>query len=114
MKRKTLKCIVLVLLLSIGVIFESNAYAEKANKTLARKMAVATYYEQILNQKYGMAYLSIQGTSDDTLQISMVRITEDRIREVLALGVYGEAKKAKFKNIKFIDINQKATFVNLK
>ncbi|WP_157046103.1 hypothetical protein [Geotalea uraniireducens] len=77
-------------------------------------MAVATYYESILNQRYGMALLSVQDPKNETLQISMVRITDDRIKEVLGSGVYRDAKKAKFKKIKFIDINQKETIVNIR
>jgi hypothetical protein len=77
MKTNEIRCCVFGLILFIGVFFQSAAHAEKPNKDLPRKLAVATYYEPILKQRYGMALLSVQGTKDETLQISMVRITDD-------------------------------------
>ena len=107
-------CCVLGVTLFIGTVFLSAAHAEKSNKDLPRKLAVVTYYEPILKQRYGMALMSVHGTKEETLQISMVRITDDRIKEILDSGVYREAKKAKLKKIKFIDINQKETIVNVR
>lgn len=73
---------------------------------LARKMAVATYYEQILKKEYGMAVVSVQGNKDEILQISLVRVTDDRCNSILRSGLYNEAKKAKFKRVVFVDANQ--------
>ncbi len=86
----------------------------KIDKDLPRKLAVATYYEQMLRKEYGMMTVRVQGTEDETLQISMIRITDERIKEILIAGVYKEAKRANFKNIRFIDINQEETIINLK
>jgi adenine-specific DNA methylase len=93
-----------VLSLFIGTMILSPAYAENGNKILARKLAVATHYEPILNNRYGMALVSVQGQKEENLQISMIRITHERINEILGLGVYRESKRANFKRIIFIDI----------
>lgn len=110
---KTSKKVLMIALIAIEVLFACGAYGEKSDKNLARKMAVATYYEPILKQKYGMAVVSVQGPKDEVLQISMVRITNDRIQSVLDSGVYKEAKKAKFKKIIFVDVNQQQTSVQI-
>ncbi len=98
----------------IGMILQPAAYAGQTSKNLPRKLAVATYYERVLQQKYGMASLSVQGSNDEIPQISMVRITGDRIKEILGSGLYREAKKAKFRIIRFIDINQNESIVNVR
>lgn len=104
----------LLLLFTLTLLICNQSYADKNTDILARKLAVTTYYDEILNKKYGMAVLSIQDKNEETLQISMVRITKDRIDEVLNTGLYKEAKKAKFKTIKFIDINKEVTIVEVR
>jgi hypothetical protein len=91
-----------------------DASAEKAGKDLARKMAVATHYQSILEQKYGMALVSIKGTKDEILFISMIRVTDDRINAILNAGLYKDARKARFKKIIFADINQQETVISVK
>ena len=110
---KKSKTFVAILSLAVGILIAGGAYGEKTNKNLARKMAVATYYEPVLKQKYGMAVVSVQGPKDEVMQISMLRITNERIQSILDSGVYKEAKKAKFKKIIFIDVNQKRTTVQV-
>lgn len=111
---KKSRTFVAIFSLAVGVFIAGGAYGEKINKDLARKMAVATYYEPVLKQKYGMAVVSVQGPKGEELQISMVRITNERIQSILDSGVYKEAKKVKFKKINFIDANQEQTSVQIK
>ncbi len=73
---------------------------------LARKLAVATYYEQILKNEYMVAVVSVQGAKDDILQVSLISVPADRCISILRSGLYDEAKKAKFRRIVFVDINQ--------
>jgi hypothetical protein len=83
------------------------------DKNLARKLAVATYYEQFLQQTYGMVIVSVQGQKNEVLQISMLVIPNGRIQSILDSGVYKEAKKTQFNKIVFIDADKKRTTVEL-
>lgn len=81
---------------------------------LARKMAVATYYEQILKKEYTMAVVSVRGNKDEILQVSLIRVTADRCNSILRSGLYNEAKKAKFRRIVFVDANQEKNSFEIK
>ena len=81
---------------------------------LTRKLAVATYYEQILKNEYMMAVVSVQGAREEILQISLIRVTPDRCNSILRSGLYNEAKKAKFNRIVFVDVNQEKTIFEIK
>jgi hypothetical protein len=100
--------------LLILTLFPLNAFAEKSDKDLAKKMAVATYYESALKQQYGMAFVRVRGSKNEILFISMVRVTDDRIAAVLKSGLYKEARKAKFRKIIFQDAGEEQTVVNIK
>jgi hypothetical protein len=81
---------------------------------LARKLAVAIYYEEILKKEYTMAVVSVQGNKEEILQVSLIRVTDDRCNSILRSGLYNDAKKAKFRRIVFVDINQEEISFEIK
>lgn len=110
---KRYKRAVIFTLITVSTLIASVAFGEKTDKNLAKKMAVATYYEPILKQQFGMAMVSVKGTKNEALQISLVSVTSDRIQSILDSGVYREAKKAKFKQVRFIDANQNQSVIQI-
>lgn len=80
---------------------------------LSRKLAVATYYEQILKNEYMNAVVSVQGAKDEILQVSLIKVTADRCHSILRSGLYDEAKKAKFRRIVFVDANQEKYYFEI-
>lgn len=78
---------------------------------LAKRMAVATYYQLELERTYGRALVSIDKADEDILQVSMVNIPKDRRDAILDSGLYEKAKGAKFRSIKFIDAAQNTAYI---
>lgn len=113
---KVLRNSMIILVCLVGILYVAPiaTFAGNPDKYLSRKLAVATYYEQILKQNYGTAGITVTGAKNNILSIVMIRVPEDRIKTILDAGLYRDAKKARFKEIIFTDALQHKTSVDIR